>query len=371
MRKRIWIAGVLGVALSSHVALADTYVSDQSAALVVYPAIATGLGVDTEIQLSNTSTQLAAVQCYYVNVVGRCSLSDAPCIDVGQIHTECPSSLDLCLPQWVETDFRIYITGRQPLAWRVSEGLQANDLPLDGVGFRGPTGEINASSRVPPLGDPSDGSLGAGELKCYVVNGDGTPSDRNVLKGEATFVNLAANGDAAKYNALGFRAIEGAGNGDNQLVLGGEGAEYDGCPAVLILNHFFDGAIDPATEAQAFLSFLVLTPCTENFVNQIPSRVTAQYLVFNEFEQRFSTSAPVDCFFFSLLSLIDTTDPERSIFSAGVAGTISGQTRIRGVNGGLTGIALESAIGVGFSTDATNLHVQGERELPDVITVVQ
>src|SRR5512139_3950793 len=146
MRKKVWIAGFLGVALASQVARADTYVSDQAAALVVYPALAAGLGVDTLIQLSNTSNQLAAVQCYYVNVVGHCSVSGAPCIDIGQVSTDCPSAVDICIPQWVVTDFKIYITARQPLAWTASEGLQAADLPLDGVALRGPTGESNASS---------------------------------------------------------------------------------------------------------------------------------------------------------------------------------------------------------------------------------
>src|SRR6185369_8209588 len=136
MRNRLAVVGILGLALSSSVARAETYVSDQAAALVVYPAIASARPVaDTLIQLSNTSTQVAAVQCYYVNVVGRCSISDSPCIDVGQVSTECPLDVDLCIPNWIETDFKIWITGRQPLAWTASEGLQAADLPLDGVAF--------------------------------------------------------------------------------------------------------------------------------------------------------------------------------------------------------------------------------------------
>ena len=121
---------------------------------------------------------------------------------------------------------------------------------------------------------------------------------------------------------------------------------------------------------KSIFTLLTLVPCTENFLTQTPARVTAQYLVFNEFEQRFSTSAPVDCFFLNLLSLIDTTDPERSIFSAFVSGTLTGQTRIRAVNGGLIGVAVE-AHGIGH-TDAFNLHVQGEREgASDVVTVVR
>jgi hypothetical protein len=280
---------------------------------------------------------------------------------------------DLCLPQWIETDFKLYITARQPLAWRASEGLLAADIPLDGVAFRGPTGESNAGTRVPPF---DDGPIAVGELKCYVVDGEGRPSERNVLKGEATLVapnEIFSPGESAKYNAIGFRALEGANDGDNRLRLGGDGAEYDGCPNVLILDHFFDFAPQPAIEASFVATLLNLVPCTENFVTQVPTRVTAQYLVFNEFEQRFSTSAPVECFFFDLISLIDTPDPSRSIFSVFVGGTVTAQTRIRGVNGGLMGVALETVnlFNPPASVAAFNLHVQGEREgQSDIVTVV-
>ena len=50
----------------------------------------------------------------------------------------------------------------------------------------------------------------------------------------------------AKHNAVGIRAIEGAVNDDKELILGGDGAEYEGCPETLILNHLFDGVIHPA-----------------------------------------------------------------------------------------------------------------------------
>jgi len=364
MRKSVWVAGFLGAVLTSQVARAETYVSDQAAALVVFPAISVfegGAAEDTLIQMSNTSNQLVAVQCYYVNATGTCSISGDAC----QEASDCPSAIDLCIPQWVETDFRLYITARQPLAWRASEGLQAADLPLDGVAFRGPTGESNASTRVPPFQDESGQAVG--ELKCYALEGDGTPSDRNVLKGEATLISPEPY-SPSKYNALGFRAIEGAVNDDNRLRLGGEEAEYDGCPNVLILNHFFDGAIDPATDGPPIETDLILVPCTENFVNQIPTRVTAQYLVFNEFEQRFSTSAPVDCYFVSQISNIDTPDETRSIFSVFVSGTITGQTRIRPVNSGLMGVAFEYH---GDTAAAFNLNVQGEREgQSDILTVV-
>jgi hypothetical protein len=374
MRKSVWVAGFLGALMASQVARAETYVSDQAAALLMYPFVVVGDGngaaSDTLIQISNTSQQLVGVQCYYVNATGTCSASGEYCFSAG----DCPLAVDLCLPQWVETDFRFYITGRQPLAWRASRGLRAADVPLNGTSFRGPTGESNAGSRVPPFQETSTG-LAIGELKCYAMNSDGTPSDRNVLKGEATFIvndgtDALPPGQSAKYNALGFRAIEGAVNEDNELRLGGFDPEYDGCPNVLIMNHFFDFAVNPATEDAQVLTALTLVPCTQNFVNQRPTRVTAQYLVFNEFEQRFSTSAPVDCFSSTYISNIDTPDNARSIFSVYVSGTITGQTRIRPVGRGLAGVVTE----LHFydtdlaTTDMFQLHQQGEREgEPDIV----
>jgi hypothetical protein len=132
---------------------------------------------------------------------------------------------------------------------------------------------------------------------------------------------------------------------------------------------------------------LTLIPCTQDFRTQDPSlaATVAQFLVFNEFEQRFSTSRTVNCFKETKLSNIDTTDNERSIFSAGVAGTLTGQTRIRGVDEAaldhgntLIGLAEEfrcagpdfpfcSFVNGGglISSNASNLHFQGTRSVSD------
>ena len=75
-------------------------------------------------------------------------------------------------------------------------------------------------------------------------------------------------------------------------------------------------------------------------------------LVYNEFEQRFSTSSRVECYQATRLSDIDTqpgpAGDQFSIFTVGVQGTITGQTRIRGVRGpdgplgyGLLGVGCE------------------------------
>jgi len=347
-------------------ARADTIVSDRASALLVYPFVIVdeGEGVDTILELSNTSDQPVAVRCYYVNALGRCSATGDACF----VSKDC-SEGDTCAPQCSETDFTVYLTPFQPIAWVASKGLANSDIPLDGVFRRGVGGSSNAGTRVPPFGIDS-GNLGSqsgiGELKCYAIDPDGAPSERNVLKGHFSVVGAGAGIDVSKASAVGFRALPGANDRDNRLVLGGEGAEYDGCPAVLVLDHFFDGATDPVS-GQRISTALVLLPCTQNFLTQVPTRTPVQYLVFNEFEQRFSTSAPVDCFFVQPISSIDTPSSSRSIFSVNVAGTMTGQTRIRGVRGGLVGAAFEFHGGVA----SFNLHLQGARTESDVITVAR
>jgi hypothetical protein len=111
-------------------------------------------------------------------------------------------------------------------------------------------------------------------------------------------------------------------------------------------------------------------PCTENFLQQDVPSVTAQFLVYNEFEQRFSTSRLIRCLLDTPISRIDTTQSSRSIFSAAVAGTVAGQTRITGVGGGLIGSAtltLEGATGSAGS--AYNLNQFADRDEADFITI--
>jgi len=304
---------------------------------------------------------------------------------------------------------------------------------LDGFFRKGYHDQTNEGSRIPPA--PEEPFVG--ELKCIAVDESGAPVAHNVLKGEALIGRMAGDGkiaDIASYNGIGIPAIcsvdaQGVtrceGNRDSTLVVGGPRgvvngqpctsdaqcasglkcvgrvcdnpcrldhscAEYDGCPNILILDHFFDGAVDPLVPAPTVRvgTDLTLIPCTEDFRTQDPtlSRTVAQFLVFNEFEQRFSTSRTVDCFKEVRLSNLDTHDNERSIFSAGVAGTLTGQTRIRGVvDGGedhgntLLGIAEEFRCTGGdylcgfvspaelSSSVATNLHFQGTRPERDFL----
>jgi hypothetical protein len=230
-----------------------------------------------------------------------------------------------------------------------------------------------------------------GELKCIEVGPDGAPIDRNDLKGEVTIVRVSETElDARGYNAVGLQAIEGANDGDNTLVIG---EEYSGCPAVLILNHFFDDAIEPINDNYVRTD-LTLVPCSQDFRLQAPFDSTVQFLVFNEFEQRFSASFRVNCFRETPLSDIDTrprslsdtlassTGDYRSIFNVNVQGTLSGQTRIRGVDddseehgNGFIGVAeefhrsSETDLSTIVGSAAFNIHQAGNREDNDRIQI--
>jgi len=286
----------------------------------------------------------------------------------------------VCLPGWNETDFNIQITPFQPLGWLASDGVAGFDsippvslgtFPLDGVHSFGIGGSSNAGSRIP--GVPEEPFLGS--LRCIAVDEDGVPVDRNVLKGETTlgfFFDSPTPGDdfinVGKSNAVGIQAIEGQVNDDNVLVLGGPEPEYNGCPNVLILNHFFDFAEDPIIDdGSEVVTILNLVPCSEDYLHQIPGSAVVQYLVYNEFENRFSTSRPMQCNQFQVLSSIDTTQNQRSIWSAGVAGTLTGQTRINPIGGGLLAVAHELHEEAGLAD--FNVHFQGDRTDPDFIVL--
>jgi hypothetical protein len=433
-----------------------------------------------------------------------------------------------CRPKWAETDFLIRLTREQPTGWLVSVGERAencdrldgfcsNDgttpcdedspcpvpgsrcvrpacLPLDGSpnGRIGRDGQINSGAI--PL-SPEDPFIG--ELKCIAVDEGLKPVARNDLIGEVLIGHINAGPDeaidVAGYNAIGIPALvnecgpegvctlsgtpctsnlqcEPTNNRDNTLVLGGPApqAEYDGCPNILILDHYFDGAVDPLvpnicqpdgtcsvsatpctndnecldniclpagacsvtggpcvsnTDCEnvcgagntctlsnerclndedctdpifqtRVVTEVTLVPCTQDFENQQPelSTTIAQFLVFNEFEQRFSASITVECFREIRLSNIETTQNARSIFSAGVGGTLTGQTRIRGGDDDRTAVlpAGNALLGVSeefrcagakfdfplcnyvdaerlVSGTAKNLHIQGRRPQSDFI----
>ncbi|HUI28509.1 MAG TPA: hypothetical protein VL403_20695 [Candidatus Kryptonia bacterium] len=395
---RSFIAGAALVGVGWSGARAEV-VSDKAAAIVVWPVVYVSQPADTLIQLGNTSAAPVRAHCFYSNANTHCSNTGQLCFRGGDCCTG--SSCGLCLPGWSETDFNVVLTAGQPIAWQASEGLQTfcSDatvwypcIPIDGTSRKGPPDptdpsgrrfQSNAGTRIPSVPEAPF----VGELRCIVVDDTGAPvvgSGANVLVGHAT-TNFGGVFDAAKSNAIGIRALDNPANdaSDGRLVLGGDGAQYEGCPSVLILNHFFDFAEDPVTN-RTITTFPIFVPCTANYLAQVPGSAIAQYLVFNEFEQRFSTSNTVRCFYGGFpLSNIDTTQNQNSIFSAGVEGTLVGQTRVSAIGDGLLGLLVEERNGAtvdqsGPSSDPeferffsaeTNVDFQGQRPTSDVITL--
>lgn len=397
MRRMLLSGGVATVVAFGMLGAARADVtSDQGAAIVVFPKLVVdtsgelGPRTDTEIHLTNTSNSVIGVRCFLVNATSYCS--NSPINDPLACTPETEASTNprctggsTCVPQWTENDFRLTLTKRQPITWKVSEGLF--DVPLS------PASSVPRAQTDPFIG----------ELKCVEVDPttfkpvsgfDPANNGAGDLKGDATIVSVdVVDGstpgavDARRYNAIGIPATD-QNDGDDMLSLGGGGAEYSGCPNVLILNHFFDDAEVTSSGGLTgtVRTELTVVPCGEDFDLQVPNTVTLQFLVFNEFEQRFSTSTRVTCLRELQLSNIDTrptdTDNRASIFNINVQGTFAGQTRIRPVASatiGNTVVAVAEEFwtcqngpkngltGVRECTTAANLHFQGNRDLGDKI----
>jgi len=357
--------------------------SDETAGYVVFPKIIVdttgqfygGLRADTVVQLTNMSDELIRVNCWYVSGNRVCDNNpDRIC----QLNSDCDLPGICQPPTCAADDFQLTLTPRQPLAWRVSD--PPDFLPCDPTN-PDPGAQAcvtdNEAAAIPLTEDPFQG-----ELKCVQVDESEIPVDRNDLKGEATIylINNEAIppiADTASYNAIGIQAVTGGDTGDNRLSL--DGSEYAGCPAVLILNNVFEGAQSPFNQANTIRTQLTLVPCSEDLSGVVPPVTTAaQMLIYNEFEQRFSTSKRVSCFDNLWLGDVDTrpgeADNQYSIFAIGTQGTLTGQTRIRGVETagdglghGLLGVAQEVHDGLGIGTAAFNLNYFGDRRQADTV----
>jgi len=212
--KRLAVAALAACAVAQTAQAIST--SDKPASILVWPKIVVdatgrftgGAPTDTLITLSNTSnSQLKQAHCFYVNSTSHCADDPAR---VCQTSADCVSgaTTSTCDPGWAETDFDIFLTLEQPLAWYASEGLQRGQFPKEGpffcnaplrnipcssdavcAGFGCNVGQSNLGSGIPPVPeDPFQGSL-----TCIQFTG-GNPSlpdegsTRNVLIGEASIV---------------------------------------------------------------------------------------------------------------------------------------------------------------------------------------
>jgi len=371
---------VTAFAVLASSARADV-VTEKGASILIFPKVIANADRDTIIQISNTANNMVHARCFYVD---------------SQLPEGCavPDPRVGCIPSWSETDFSIWLTKQQPTHWLVSRGRPVD--PTDNFQLNTTLGFANQLEYVYKMTSPYDGAgidPGAippvsdgftGELKCIQVMADGTPIGANSLKGEATLETLSGDsaGDVSKYNAIGVQGTEAAaatcGDPTQDCVLqlnnprGTTDGEYNACPQTLILNHFADGVRDPVIGAGSRVTTeLTLVPCSENFETQTPSHVVVQFLVYNEFESRFSTSTTVDCWLTTRLTDIDSpTNPDLSVFSASVLGSTVAQTRMNPAdptdgtfNGAVVGVAevLRETTEPCSAVSATTIHTEGDR----------
>lgn len=376
--------------------------SDRPAAMLVFPKIivdtldppSTPRGrIDTLIRITNTSERPISMACFYVNANGHCRAArDTICdpYDLDAVNDCAPD--DPCLPDWQETDFIVDLTPRQPTAWIASQGATRCDLSPDPDVPCFPLPD-NQANRVPPV--PEIPFIGY--MKCVAVDRNEVPVERNDLVGDVEFIQSNPDElDVEAYNAIGIPAIPNNNNYDKNLVIGGSPIceagqraredcgsdddcpgskcllpEYESCPNILIMDHLFEGAADPIS-GETVNTILTLVPCSDDFERQAEVSGPIQFLVFNEFEQRFSTSQTVTCFHEFRLPDIQGRTEVRSIFSAAVNGTLTGQTRMRGVVGsdgrvGYTWLGVVEEFREGGGTSAFNVHFHGTRPEADFI----
>jgi hypothetical protein len=364
------VVGAFVVATST--ARADV-TTERSASIVVFPkvistpATASKLATDTIIQISNTSNSMVFAHCFYVN--------GAP-LDPSQL----PSSTNP--PQCQEIDFDIFLTKQQPTHWVVSTGRRINNDQECSDKFHDCNGAGFDPGAIPPVSD-----FFTGELKCIEIDSSGAPINGNHLKGEATIVTT--EGDASKYNAIGVMGLNtnsNVNNSDNTLCLGGgvtpscpTGAEYNACPETLIVNHFAAGnkftagASDPVINEFASDSEVntevTIVPCTEDFENQVFGTAVVQFDIYNEFEDRYSTSTPL-AYCWANLNLGTVS----AVFTQALLGTRFAQTRMYSADpaqAGILGVVEEfhSVTGGNTTRDALNLHGEGDRPDGDFVVL--
>jgi hypothetical protein len=205
----------------------------------------------------------------------------------------------------VEVGFFVALTPYQPMEWLASVG--ANDT------FSG--------TAVPPF-------FGDGEMKCAVVADRPEIEFHNTIQGRATI--FQESGNTVSYGAVGFRRLS---DGDYTGTVSLNGSTYAQCPDRL---HF-----DVLTDRPSSTSEIVLVPCSEDLLFQIPTTITVQFLITNEFEQSFSASISVTCFERRALSAITDTLNRANL------GTDTAHLSVRGSGGPLLGLAIDQVPSAG------------------------
>ena len=248
-------------------------------ALLVYPLIEATGEKDTRIELVNLSGNPVSVECFYV--------ASGSCNEVG---------------------FMVYLTPYQPLSWLASGGKN----------------DVMTGSSVPPF-------FGAGEMKCAVHPPHPEVQYHNAIQGRAIVFRIA-DGQSASYGAVGFQRLS---DGEMTGTFSLNGTTYAQCPNKLhfeVLNDVFD----EQTGAPLSTSEMILVPCAEDLRLQIPTGMSVQVLIYNEFESQYSASFALLCSDRRTLSEIANT------LNRAVGGTDTAHVVIRGVGGPVLGLVVDT-----------------------------
>ncbi|MGD9764231.1 MAG: hypothetical protein AB7V27_10995 [Candidatus Binatia bacterium] len=214
------------------------------------------------------------------------------------VHAKC---VFVFAPSCGGINFHIYLTPNQPFSWLASQGSR-------GVGL----------TAVPPL-------QGTGELKC-IVQTEEEPVDRhNALQGRAAV--FGADGQTIGYSAVGFLRLT---DGLATNVISLDGATYTQCPDEQHFLFLSSETGQPQTESE-----IILAPCTEDLENIVPTGTNVQFVVVNEFEQRFSASTNVNCYARLRLRQISHA------FTRDVLGSQTGHIVVKGVQSSILAMLID------------------------------
>ncbi len=200
--------------------------------------------------------------------------------------------------------------------------------PYQPVSFLASRGLFNLT------GSSAPGFFGVGELKCAVVANEPTADSHNAIQGRA--IVYQSDGQTVSYTAVGFQRLS---DGPYTGIVRLNNSEYAACPNRLHFQVLTDDSLP---------SELILTPCDQDLILQIPTELAIQFLITNEFEQTFSASVGMECT--GRFSFTDIGD----FFTEATLGTATAHINLRGVQGPVLGLVIDAVNLLGVPGTAGN-----------------
>lgn len=199
-----------------------------------------------------------------------------------------------------EVGFFLFLTPYQPMSWLVSGGLS----------------DVTSGSAAPPF-------FGLGEMKCAVVAPEQDLTSHNTIQGRAIVYDQS--GGTVSYSSVAFQRLS---PGEYNGVLSLNGTTYAQCPNRL---HFDLLADTPTSKSE-----LILMPCSQDLLTQVPVATNVQLQIINEFEQAFSASQQIRCY--DRRNLGDIADT----MNRATAGTDTLHLVVRGSQVPVIGLAIDA-----------------------------